>query len=78
MAKRLKGEEVLRVKVKEELANRVGPAHRADFEILAKMKEILVIYRGGDIVHLLRPQGALSSLRKGCVDVLGPAPIPTA
>lgn len=78
MAERLDGEVALWVQVKEELVDRVGPAHRADFQSLIQKGKILVFDRGGEFVHLLEPQGALSFLRKACVNVIGPAPTPTA
>lgn len=78
MAERLDGEVALTVTVKEELAGSVGLACRADFEKLIRKGKILVFDRGGDVVHLLEPQGVISFLRKTCVNVIGPAPVPTA
>lgn len=78
MANRLKKDgsktKVLRVQVKLFLEQHVHVAHRADFQILAEKKEILVVDDGGEMLRLLSPQGMLKSLRRTCVYVLGPAP----
>lgn len=76
MAKRLAvdGDNVVRVRAREELVRQVSIAHRGDYEVLLRKGVVLAVDGGNDCFYLVEPVGALSFLRKGCVKVLGLAP----
>ena len=65
---------VFRVRAKNEVACRVGIAHRGDFEGLVRKGIVLAVDGGNGAFYLVEPVGALSFLRKECIKVVGPAP----
>lgn len=65
---------VFRVRAKNDMACKVGVAHRGDYESLIRKGIVLAVDAGNGVFYFTEPEGSLSFLRKECLKVIGPAP----